>query len=87
MCFSFFMSFHHSPSVALLIQKEYSGVYTKTHIALWRGGNTFHGTTWQTPKESKTSSALYTSVFTVKMIRASQGDTHEFMMPPHPHHE
>lgn len=31
--------------------------------------------------------ALHTSVFTEKMIRASQGDTHEFMMPPHPHHE
>lgn len=31
--------------------------------------------------------ALHTSVFTEKMSRASQGDTHEFMMPPHPHHE
>lgn len=48
------MSFHQSPSVALPIQKEYSRVYTKTHIALWRG-NTIHKTTWQTQIESKTS--------------------------------
>lgn len=48
------MSFYHSPSVPLLIQKEYSREYTKTHIALWRG-NTIHETTSQTQTESTTS--------------------------------
>lgn len=68
------MSFHHSPSVAPVTQKEYSRVYTKTHIALWRG-NTIHQTTWQTDREQNIS-ALHTSVFTEKMIYSSQGKTH-----------
>lgn len=78
------MSFYHSPSVPLLIQKEYSREYTKTHIALWRG-NTIHETTSQTRTESTTSRLCGHRVYRKDDPRDSQ--THEFMMPPHPHHE
>lgn len=66
--------------------KRNTAEYTKTHIALWRG-NTIHKNYIANTDRKQDIPPLYTPVFTEKMIRASHRDTHEFMMPPHPHHE
>lgn len=70
------MSFHHSPSVALPAQKEYSRVYTKTHIALWRGNTIGENHIANTRRRARHPSSAHTHECLPKRWSVQVRETH-----------